>query len=198
MKKLSLFMALALIVMAGSTQAYELRDSADFVITLDQIEGDVMPGTLSTWDDFSGMDDATILNGDGTMTTAIDNTAWFAWGANSPVLNSMDGWTFEMNIRVDAQATETGAVLDILNRDNTGANISPWISIHRNGIGHRIISYGRTVLWPVDLTTDFHTVRVAYDPDDGISLWVDNQLVTDTVLNDNYHSSSMIRIAGGR
>ncbi len=166
----------------------------DFITSLDQIEGDVLPGTLPTWDDIDGMDAATIVNGDGTISITIDDTANASWGADSPALDSSVGWTFEMRVRVDDQLSESGAVFDVLNRDNTGEDISPWISIHAGGIGSRTSNWGRGVVWPVDLTTDFHTIRMSYDPTEGSFLWVDGQLITETVPSESFNSPSIIRI----
>ena len=194
MRKLRVIMlVLFMLVMVNGARALTIRDSGDFVSTIDQIEGDVDPVTLGDWTadlgDFAGQ---LTINGDGTFTVMTDTDAWDRW-ANFGEITSA-GWTVETRLRVDVASTGTDkGVFDILTRD--GSTLSPWIFIRADGIGSR--GGGIHNLLDKDMTDDFHVIRIVADSAEGNTLWVDGVSIGGFGNDGNYPSAIFLGRNGG-
>ncbi|AQT69761.1 Endonuclease/Exonuclease/phosphatase family protein [Anaerohalosphaera lusitana] len=180
----------------GFARGIESRDSLNFITSLEQIEGNVLPGTLSSWTT-TNIDGKTTINGDGTMTVSTSDSSFDAW-SNAGTVDSSIGWTWEARLRIDSDLVAGAPVFDMISRDNTGEFAAPWIMFFANGISDRGTTgdYGATVAWSADMSTNFRTVRMAYDPYDGngTRLWLDGELLATNIAGDFYNASSMIFI----
>ncbi len=202
MKNLTLFTAFALIVITGYARAAITteRKSNDFAGTLEQIEGDVDPTTLSDWSIVAGA--PTIQNVTGgtfelvTPGTGGDHALGTAGGTDN--ISSSTGWTWETRFRIDS-ANETGpagnSVWEIFMRDNDGGSLSATrIQFYAAGIGRDSYSSGLNPEKLFDLTDDFHVIRgVVEGGTNNTSVWINGYLFIDGQVSQNYNSSEFIR-----
>ncbi len=175
------------------------RASSAFQSPIDQIEGDVIPGTLPTWTDQLGDPDGqSVLNGDGTLTLTTTSAfdRWTNTGDAEDALDSDTGWTWEARLKVDGVDDPTRSqVFSIVSRDDGGVVAgSPWIQFGPDGLSNRNqFDGGLNPDWTADFS-EFQTVRMAWDPQRGGSLYLNGELLTGGVGfdEDNFFSPSTI------
>ena len=171
------------------------RDSTAFVSTVDQIEGDAVPTTLTDWSNVGSPFITDNLDGTLTMVTPSDAFPAIKHNEGDNDFSSSKGWTWETRFRIDAANDPARGVWEIFLRDNdSGSLAATRIHFLSTGIDRDAAGFGVDAEVPIDLTDDFHVVRAAVTPDNLTSVWVDDELVIDQLVSNAFDATEFSRI----
>ena len=193
MKPSFLLLVIPVLLTAPASAAITvIRDSSDFQGTLDQIEGDVDPASLSSFQNHPSYPAPNLsLNGDGTMTVTVPDDTYPNW--NLPAGNFLDsatGWTWETRFRIDAANDPDRGVWEIFLRDNDSDFAATRIHFLASGIDPDSDGNGVNALVAADLTDGFHVVRGAVEGGTNLTtVWLDGVKVIDAQPSNTFVAS---------
>ncbi len=175
------------------------RDSTAFTSTLDQIEGDVDPVSLATFNAAPTYGaPATTVNVDGTLTVVTPgatsgNGRFAAWQMDptGDYLDRATGFTWETRFRIDSANDANRGVWEIYMRAQDGSAISTTrIHFLATGIDRDSAGFGVNAEYAVDLTDGFHVVRGAVEGGTNLTtVWVDGVKALDALVSHTYVGS---------
>ncbi|AQT69762.1 hypothetical protein STSP2_02959 [Anaerohalosphaera lusitana] len=197
MKKIGLLlMVMAVVFAAGNVHAaFAIRDSGNFVSTLDQIEGDVDPATLGDWSATSYGNPFTAVNGDGTLTLVTSGYETIEHDASNDNFDSAVGWTWETRFRIDSANAENKGVWEVFVRDNDSGLAATRIHFLSTGIDPDSSGNGVDAEVAADLTDGFHVIRGAVEGGtNATTIWLDGVKVYDAMVSSDYNASEFSKI----
>ena len=187
------FFAFSLLLpLTAPGQITETRSSLDFQGSLSQIEGDVDPASLSTWQNHPSYPAPEFtLNGDGTLTLVTPDDDYPNWNlVTGDFLDSAIGWTWETRFRIDSANDPERGVWEIFLRNNESGLATTRIHFLSTGIDRDNTGNGRVADIPADLTDDFHVVRGAVEAGTNLTtVWLDGVIVVDAMPSNEFDAS---------